>query len=305
MKNTDHKVVLRNLVVLLRRDLAVKTHHYLFLAVLLFILPGIAGSTTAQGAVIRIINQRTDRVKVCVYKSSDWTWVAPVSCWTLDPKRHADWDRGHAQAYFDVRVFQPGILDRVLCERRELSNSQQLLIAAPCAITPYNPPKVMSPPVPKPAPAPKPQPETEVVVTICNRSGLDSLRFAIAYVVDVDVGGPDFYVVTEGWWEVVKDECKNVPLSARMKKWRNPALPAGVEIIPNVYIYGESGRFVKRVWEGEGNDPEYCIKNSGNFEYRQATEKKRECFGSKHERVRMNPVPRRGSGNSKFLWNFG
>lgn len=290
---------------LLRRGVAVKTHRYLLLVVLLFILPGIAESTAAQGAVIQIINQRTDRIKVCVYKSSDMTWLTPVKCWTLDPKRYGEWDRGHDQAYFDVRVFQPGILDRVLCEGRELRNSQQLLITAPCAITSYNPRKVVPPAPTKPAPPTKPQPETEVVVTVCNRSGFNSLRFAIAYVVDVDVGGPDFYVVTEGWWEVVNDQCKDIPLSARMKKWRNPNLPAGVTVNPNVYIYGESGRFVKRVWEGEGNDPEYCVKNSGNFEYRQATEKKRECLGSQHERVRMSPVPRRGSGNSKFLWNFG
>lgn len=304
MKRTECQVTVRNLLALLLRCSAVQTHRYILPVVFLFTFLAIAAPATSRADVITIINKRTDRVKVCFYRSSDWTWLNPVTCLTVDPKKYAKWDRGRDKAYFDVRVFQPGILDRELCYKREMSNAHQLIITAPCDIIPYNHPKAAPPPPPKPV-APPPKPETEVVVTVCNRSDFDEVNFVIAYLVDVDVGGPDSYVVTEGWWEVGKDECKNILVGARMKKWRNPALPAGVSIIPTVYIYGESGRFVKRVWEGEGNDPEYCIKNSANFEYKQGTERKRECFGSKHDRVRMSPVPRRGSGNSKFLWNFG
>lgn len=116
-----------------------------------------------------------------------------------------------------------------------------------------------------------------------------------------------------GWWKVDKGDCEDIPLSARMKKWRNPARPPSITISPSFFIYGETaglfGGLISKVWEGDASDPNdasVCIDKDRKFEYRQGLARQEECAGSNDERIRMSKVPRRGTGSdfTEFRWNF-
>jgi hypothetical protein len=161
-----------------------------------------------------------------------------------------------------------------------------------------------------------PKTPLESVLAVCNQSIGEKVNFAIAYVVDVSVGVGASHVVAEGWWEVDKGECKAIPWSDRLKKWRNPGLPADIKINPHFYIYAETEGFlggaIKRVMEGDESDPEdisVCINSAKNFEYRQEpTNSPR--FGMSPEkkcadkRIRMAKVPRHNDDLSEFRWIF-
>lgn len=70
----------------------------------------------------QVLNEASEKLKICFYRSSDKTWINPIRCQTtaagtafslrLKVKDNI--------SSVDIRVFRPAILDKLLCQRRRI-----------------------------------------------------------------------------------------------------------------------------------------------------------------------------------------
>lgn len=88
----------------------------------------LAGAGDAKANTVRIDNHKREKVKVCVYRSTDKTWLNPLRCWTLMPDESVDWNRGSDTFSIDVRVFRPALVDKQLCQIQSVGDISHLYI---------------------------------------------------------------------------------------------------------------------------------------------------------------------------------
>ncbi len=251
---------------------------------------------------VKIINQIGDMVKICVYKGP--LSIVPEVCWTIKPKEQVFWDRKNDSSEVTVKFFKSGVVDGHFCRgssSAHLKGIPELVTLNPgCLLTVSNRVQIKPTPVKPPI-----APESKVIIRACNRDTDQTVNFVIAYLVDFD-SQADPIVLVEGWFRSEPGKCQDIDMTPRFKQWRNPKW-AGTGIKPNQFLlYAETGGILNKVWEGDGGDPEYCIKLKGNFKYKQGTLKKRQCLGANHDRVQMTPITNRDvNGNiSTFYLNF-
>jgi len=308
VKNTDYNVALNHLRVLLVRASAVKTYRGLLLPGLILSLIAIAQPTTTRADVtVDIFNLTKAPVKVCVYKAYDKVMVVALKCWTLAAGESVTWTREDV-FLFNVLVYRPGVLDKVICEAKDLHGTRgffgsngAIYIAAPCQILTSDPRSEPTPwpkTAPTPTPKPAPKPAKKYTLRVCNTTGA-TVQFALGYIID-----PSNYV-GEGWWLVSKDSCMNIDMS---EVWKPQGLKDG-SFAPT-FMYAKSGRFFQQIWEGrvQDYDPSFCINQKKAFAIRQFEIKDNKryavaCKGTNLEVVHFFEIPN-PEFNESYSWTF-
>ncbi len=255
---------------------------------------------------VKILNQIGDTVKICIYKGA--LLVVPEICWTMKPKEQVFWDRKNDSSEVNVKFFKPGLIDGPFCKgssTAHLKGIPELVTISPgCLLTVRNRAPAKPTPV-KPPPA-GPNPEPKVSIRVCNRNTDETVNFVIASLLFLDKTDADPIVLAEGWFRSEPGKCQDIDMVPRFKQWRGPAWAKASAGSYQFLIYGETGGVLNKTWEGDGEDPEYCVKLNGNFKYKQGTARKRQCLGANHDRVQMTQITNRDdNGNvSTFYWNF-
>ncbi len=214
-------------------------------SLIILVMVTMAQAAKAQAEVLTIINYRNDNVKVCAYRHSD---DRLIRCWTIGAKESVTWNRGNDKSYFNVRVWQPALIDKLLCQRKELSNAPQLRIISPCGIVRHDP-----------RPKPVPKPGGDYVVRVCNRTPDDTVYFALMYA--LLLGPQREEAVSEGWWKLGPDECQDIAMNNRGFETLKGFGIAG-------YIYGETEGIVQKVWEGENTNVRFCVSTDKDRQFK-------------------------------------
>ncbi|MEO9912543.1 agenet domain-containing protein [Parasphingorhabdus sp.] len=85
-------------------------------------------ASVANAETVEISNQRSDKVKVCTYRTDDKSLVRARKCWMMKPGRSAQWRRSEGEGAFDVRVFEAGAFELPICLKRNFSDSYRIEI---------------------------------------------------------------------------------------------------------------------------------------------------------------------------------
>ncbi len=102
-----------------------------YLAILAVFLTVAGTSTTATAKSVAIKNIRTDKVKICAYRSDDGSLVRSRKCWMLKGGQAVKWKRGEDRYRFDVRVFGPGVFELPLCMKRNIAETFYIRVTPP------------------------------------------------------------------------------------------------------------------------------------------------------------------------------
>jgi hypothetical protein len=224
---------------------------------------------TALAQAIAINNLGRETVKVCAYNAGDPAKLVALRCWTLKGGQSASWTRS---GMFSVAVYRPGLLDEFLCQADRVSSS--FYVTQPCRIHTSDP---------RPAVA---------QLRVCNQGPWPGVNFAIAYLSN---RAEDEYRrrinihSAEGWWHVEQGTCVDVALDTRWPAWYRTQLGGnrGGYDGPELYIYGETGGIIQRVWQGNDRSPSFCVNESKQFKREQVLARNEPCSGTALDHVRM------------------
>ncbi len=153
---------------------------------------------------VTIANQTGQKIMVCVYKGTDKVMTVALKCWTINANETAEWERGKDSSAFKVKVFKPGVIDKLWFSKAKVSNAARLNItnkgvtpvaaakAAPAPTTPA--PTAPAPGAPSPAPpiviawdeCKKAVDDGEDPYEICNICGKNDTTYPCYHPPDVD-----------------------------------------------------------------------------------------------------------------------
>jgi hypothetical protein len=225
---------------------------------------------TALAQTTAIHNLGRETVKVCAYNPGDTMKLVALRCWTLRAGQVGSWDNRNT-AQFSVIVYRPGLLDEYLCQADRLTAS--FYVTLPCRIHNSDPRPV------------------DARLRVCNQGAGQGVNFVIAYVAN---RAEDEYRrgvlihAAEGWWRVESGECVEVALEGRWPAWYRTIMNGSRgHDAPELYIYGETGGIIQRVFEGRERGLSFCINESTRFKREQVLARTEPCRGPELDRVQM------------------
>jgi hypothetical protein len=90
--------------------------------VLLWVSPAHAETT------VTLVNRQEGTVKIAVYHAGDALQAVPLMAWNVNPGKSVDWDG--APATFNVKIFQPQLVDQLLASRNNVPHNTVVTVSA-------------------------------------------------------------------------------------------------------------------------------------------------------------------------------
>ncbi len=95
----------------------------------LFLAPLPPAADQLAADPVLITNDHKMSVKVCVYPSSDRNLIRDGKCWKLKKRQTIRWDRAPEFRKFDVAIFEGGLFEVFICDRRRVADVYRLSLA--------------------------------------------------------------------------------------------------------------------------------------------------------------------------------
>lgn len=204
----------------------------------------IGGATSAwaqnigDNPPVEIKNTGDETRKICFHKPKRVTLFA-IGCVHLKPGEHIFWDRKSTYTPFKVKVYKDRkLVDKYLYSRDLPGDTGKIIIGTGGRFG-FSRFKNIS---------------KQFTLRVCNQTYDDPVYFSL---------GLDYanFMVSEGWWNVKKGECKNIPITKRAKdNWNVP-----FSMIPRVFFYARTYGEKPLYWRRGDNARVFCLNPGKRF----------------------------------------
>lgn len=187
---------------------------------------------------VEIRNTGDETRKICFHKPKRVTLLA-IGCVTLKKGENIYWDRKGVFTPFKVKIYEKRKLIDKYLYARDLPADTGKVIVGNGARFGYSRFKNIS---------------KQFTVRVCNNTQNDPVYFAL---------GLDYAdkMVSEGWWNVKKGECKNIPISKRAKdNWNLP-----YSQVPRVFYYARTYGDKPLYWNKGDGARVFCLNPGKRF----------------------------------------
>lgn len=219
---------------------------------------------------VEIKNNSGETRKICMHKPKTITLFA-IGCVELRNGESIYWDRKGVFTPFKVKIYKVRkLIDKYLYARDLPADTGKITVGTGGRFG-FSRFKNIS---------------TKYILRVCNTRFTDKVYFVLGY--ETNHG---FW--TEGWWNVAKGKCINIPVSKRLKEqWNIP-----YSTIPRTFYYartynGDNSLF----WRGGEGDSALCINTNKAFKKKQflndgtGIKKPLSCTGKNEETVKFRRI---------------
>jgi len=212
-----------------------------YLMAMITALLGISGSVSAQDVnpPVEIKNNSGETRKICMHKP-DLISLFAIGCVELKKGEAIFWNRKGIFTPFKVKIYEPRtILDKYLYTRDLPADTGKIIIGTGGRFG-FSRFKNI---------------RTKYTLRVCNTKYPDGVWFVLGF-------ETNYGTWTEGWWSVKKGECRNIPVSKRLKEKHN--IPYGT--LPRTFYYARTYYGDESLyWRGGDGDDELCINTAKQF----------------------------------------
>jgi uncharacterized membrane protein len=208
------------------------------LLISLFSINYVSAQSLETNPAVDIKNNSGETRKICMHKPKTITLFA-IGCVELRNGESIFWNRKGVFTPFKVKIYKVRkVLDKYLYARDLPADTGKIIIGTGGRFG-FSRFKNIS---------------TKYVLRVCNQRFEDKVYFVLGY--ETNYG---FW--TEGWWNVAKGECKNIPVSKRLKeKWN---VPYGT--LPRTFYYARTYGDTPLYWRGGEGDYNLCVNTKKAF----------------------------------------
>jgi uncharacterized membrane protein len=216
---------------------------YGLLAVLYAILStSVSAQSLTTNPPVEIKNNSGETRKVCMHKPKTVTLFA-IGCVELKSGESIYWNRKGVFTPFKVKIYKVRkVIDKYLYARDLPADTGKIIVGTGGRFG-FSRFKNIS---------------TKYVLRVCNERFDDKVFFTLGF--ETRYG---FW--TEGWWNVAKGECKNLPVSKRLKE--NWNVPYGQ--MPRTFYYARTYGDDPKFWTGVEGALNLCINTKSKFKLAQ------------------------------------
>ncbi len=230
---------------------------------------------SAQGLetnpLVEIKNSSGETRKICMHKPQTITLFA-IGCVTLKNNESVYWNREGVFTPFKVKVYTvQKILDKYLYTRDLPSDTGKIIIGSGKRFG-FSRFKNIA---------------TKYVLKVCNTRYPDKVYFVLGF-------ETNYGTWTEGWWNVEKGKCIEIPVSRRLKEKHN--IPYGT--LPRTFYYARTYYGKESLyWRGGEGDAGLCINTAKAFsklQFRQdgtSVRTPEPCTATNEEIVKFRRLP--------------
>lgn len=188
---------------------------------------------------VEIKNISGEERKICMHKPNLITLFA-IGCVTLKNGENIFWNRKGEFTPFKVKVYETRkILDKYLYTRDLPADTGKIIIGTGGRFG-FSRFKNIS---------------TKYVLRVCNTKYPGGVYFVLGF-------ETNYGTWTEGWWNVDKGKCINLPISKRLNEKHN--IPYGT--LPRLFYYGRTYYGDESLyWRGGDGDSEFCVNTAKAF----------------------------------------
>ena len=205
----------------------------------LFFIQFISAQSLETNPPVEIKNSSGETRKICMHKQKTITLFA-IGCVELKNGESIYWNREGVFTPFKVKIYEVRkIIDKYLYARDLPADTGKIIISTGKRFG-FSRFKNIS---------------TKYVLNVCNTRFPGKVYFVLGF--ETNYG---FW--TEGWWNVDKGKCINIPVSKRLKDNHN--IPYGT--LPRTYYYARTYYGDESLyWRGGEGDSELCINTAKKF----------------------------------------
>lgn len=219
-----------------------KTRPHVLVAIILGLLLS-ASSAAAQSLEtnppVEIKNNSGEERKICMHKPNLISLFA-IGCVTLKNGENIFWNRKGVFTPFKVKVYETRkILDKYLFARDLPADTGKIIIGSGKRFG-FSRFKNI---------------RTKYILRVCNTKYPGGVYFVLGF-------ETNYGTWTEGWWNVDKGKCINLPISKRLKEKHN--IPYGT--VPRLSYYARTYYADESLyWRGGDGDEEFCVNTAKAF----------------------------------------
>ena len=202
-----------------------------------------AGSVSAQSLEtnppVEIKNNSGETRKICMHKPKRVTLFA-IGCVELKKGESIFWNRKGVFTPFKVKIYKVRkVLDKYLYARDLPADTGKIIIGQGGRFGFSRFKNIRK----------------QYTLRVCNTRFPGGVYFVLGF-------ETNYGTWTEGWWNVKKDECKNIPVSKRLKEKHN--IPYGT--FPRTFYYARTYYGDESLyWRGGEGDQGFCINTKKAF----------------------------------------
>lgn len=195
-----------------------------------------AGFAAAQSVpLVEITNESWEKRRICFYK--DGTGLVPYRCFEMIHGEKAVWNREQdTAAYFNVKVFKPALVDKLLHYRRLSALTNRIVMGTGGKLGVSQAGRYR--------------------LKVCNNRFNQKIFFALHFATNKSF-------LTEGWWSVTKGKCLEFAVSDQLYQRLN--LEYGN--MPRIYVYAETFTQDPMYWSGGLAGLKRCVNRSDEFRF--------------------------------------
>ena len=189
---------------------------------------------------VEIKNDSGEERKICMHKP-DLISLFAIGCVTLKNGENIFWNRKGVFTDFKVKVYETRkILDKYLYARDLPADTGKIIIGRGKRFG-FSRFKNIT---------------TKYVLRVCNTKYPGGVYFVLGF-------ETNYGTWAEGWWNVDKGKCINLPVSKRLKEKHN--IPYGT--IPRLFYYARTYYGDESLyWRGGDGDTELCVNTAKRFD---------------------------------------
>ena len=187
---------------------------------------------------VEIKNNSGETRKICMHKPKTITLFA-IGCVELKNGESIYWNRKGVFTPFKVKVYKVRkVLDKYLYTRDLPADTGKIIIGTGGRFGFSRFKNIRK----------------KYTLRVCNNRFEKDIYFVLGF-------ETNYGVWTEGWWNVAKGECKNIPVSQRLKEKHN--IPYGT--FPRTFYYARTYGEKPLYWSGGEGDSNLCINTKKAF----------------------------------------
>ena len=201
-----------------------------------------SGSATAQqmstNPPVEIKNNSGETRKICMHKPKTVTLFA-IGCVELKKGERIFWNRKGVFTPFKVKIYKVRkVIDKYLYARDLPSDTGKIIVGTGGRFGFSRFQNIRA----------------KYTLQVCNNRFDSPVFFVLGF-------ETNYGTWTEGWWSVSKGQCRNIPVSKRLKEKHN--IPYGT--FPRTFYYARTFGEKPLYWKGGDGDSSLCINTKKAF----------------------------------------
>ena len=210
----------------------------LMLGLFAFLSP-VSAQSLETNPPVEIKNNSNETRKICMHKPKRVTLFA-IGCVELKKGEKIFWDRKGVFTPFKVKVYKVRkVIDKYLYSRDMPADTGKIIIGTGGRFGFSRFKNIRK----------------QYTLRVCNNKYDPAVYFTLGF-------ETNYGTWTEGWWNVKKGECKNIPVSKRLKENHN--IPYGT--FPRTFYYARTYNGAESLyWRGGEGDNSFCVNTAKKF----------------------------------------